>query len=245
MKRLYLLLVLFLSANIAYALPHGFVYLRDVDPSILQDMRYASSHNFVGEPIAGYEAGECILTKDTALALAKIQKQLNQSSLTLKVYDCYRPTAAVDHFIAWSKDRSHQEMKAEFYPMVNKADVFSLGYVAMKSGHSRGSTVDLTIVPLPSPTDASYMPGQKLISCSASYQQRYRDNSIDMGTGFDCFDELAHGLNKNVTPVVYKHRMMLRKIMIEYGFVPYENEWWHFTLKNEPYPHNYFNFPVK
>lgn len=176
--------------------------------------------------------------------MSQVQKELKQSSLSLKVYDCYRPTIAVDDFLAWSKDAKHQEMKSEFFPTINKADFFRLGYVAEKSGHSRGSTIDVTIVPLPTPKEADYRAGQKLFSCTAPYPHRYRDNSIDMGTGFDCMNELSHALNSEVSIVAYEHRMMLRQLMVKYAFIPYENEWWHFTLNSEPYPTTYFNFPV-
>lgn len=232
-----------IGANI-YALPPGFVYLHDVNSSILEDMRYAGSHNFVGRPIHGYEKSKCILTKEAAYALSLVQKELEQSSLSLKVYDCYRPTMAVDDFMKWSKDSHQQEMKKEFYPRINKADVFQLGYVAEKSGHSRGSTMDLTIVSLPNLPSVNYRPGQKLINCTSPYLKRFRDNSIDMGTGYDCMDEFAHALNK-VSVVSFQHRLLLRELMIKYGFVPYEKEWWHFTLRSEPYPDTYFNFIVK
>lgn len=238
-----ILAVFFMHAS--YALPKGFVYLSDIDASILQDIRYASDHNFIGRPIHGYDAPRCILTKETAQALAKVQKELQPLSLSLKVYDCYRPVMAVQDFMAWSKDSKQQEMKAEFYPRVNKADFFRLGYVAEKSGHNRGSTVDLTLVTLPVVSQPAYHKGQPLLACTATYLQRYRDNSIDMGTGFDCMDILSHGLNRDVGDRAFKHRMMLRNLMIKHGFQPYEEEWWHFTLKNELYPNTYFNFPVK
>jgi zinc D-Ala-D-Ala dipeptidase len=239
------LFFLFGYINAVYALPAGFVYLHDIDPSILQDIRYAGFHNFIGRPIKGYQAKQCILTQEAAYALAKVQKKLKPLSLSLKVYDCYRPTLAVADFVAWSKDRSQQQMKTEFYPRVDKADVFRLGYVAKKSGHSSGSTVDLTIVPIPTPSQASYHPQHELVSCTAPYQLRYHDNSIDMGTGFDCMDVLSHALNPEISKMATQQRLLLRQIMIQYGFEPYENEWWHFTLKNEPFADKYFNFIVR
>lgn len=226
-------------------LPSGFVYLADVAPSILQDIRYAGDHNFIGHPITGYEKPNCILTKQAAEALAQVQNELLKSNLSLKVYDCYRPQRAVNEFIAWSKQLDQQQMKGEFYPRVNKADFFQLGYVAAKSGHSRGSTMDLTFVALPVKPEAIYQPGQKLVACYAPYQERYQDNSIDMGTGFDCMDETAHPDNTPVGLAPYHNRMLLRAIMEKYGFKPIATEWWHFTLKNEPYPDTYFDFPVQ
>lgn len=229
----------------ATQLPAGFVYLHDVAPSIIQEMRYVTNHNFIGQPLAGYENGTCILTKPAAEALKKVQDELLQSSLSLKVYDCYRPQRTVDGFVEWSKDVTQQQMKEEFYPRVNKADFFKLGYVAAKSSHTRGSTVDLTIVSLPMKKQQAYRVGQSLVSCYASYQQRFHDNTIDMGTGYDCMDELSHPLNRAVSTVAYAHRMILRELMEKYGFAPLAEEWWHFTLKNEPYKDEYFNFPVR
>lgn len=226
------------------ALPNNFVYLHDIDPSIQQDIRYASYHNFIGRPITGYQTSQCILTQPAAQALAKLQKELNKYSLSLKVYDCYRPQMAVNDFINWSQLQNQQQMKAEFYPRVNKADFFKLGYVAAKSGHTRGSTTDLTIVPLPTPPQQTYHPGQKLVACFAPYKKRFHDNSIDMGTGFDCMDETAHYANLTINKTAQKNRKLLHDIMIKYGFAPYADEWWHFTLRNEPYSNTYFNFPV-
>lgn len=225
-------------------LPPGFVYLHDVAPSILQDMRYATYHNFIGRPIKGYEAGECILTVQAADALAKVQAQLEKSHLSLKVYDCYRPQRAVNDFMQWSQKPSQTQMKAEFYPREDKAHLFDRGYIAAYSGHTRGSTMDLTIVALPAKAQAHYEVGQALVACYAPYAKRFADNSIDMGTGFDCLDETAYPSNKSVGKIAYQHRMLLRSVMMKYGFVPYSKEWWHFTLKNEPYPNTYFNFAV-
>jgi len=234
------------SGSLAAAfLPQGFVYLKSVDPTIIQELRYAGYHNFVGRPVKGYEqASSCILTQEAAEALKRVQADLRRSSLSLKVYDCYRPQMAVDDFMAWRKDLQHQETKQEFYPKVNKTDVFKLGYVAEKSGHSRGSTMDLTIVPLPVPQQTSYYRGQKLVACFAPYRQRFRDNSIDMGSGYDCFDEVAHVDYEAISRLAHYNREILNKAMVKQGFVPYAKEWWHFTLKNEPYPKTYFNFPL-
>lgn len=239
------LTLLFPAIIFAAPLAKGFVYLKDVDPGILQDIRYAGYHNAVGRPIKGYYARECILTRQAADALVKVQAALLKSSLSLKVYDCYRPQRAVNDFVAWSKQPNDTTMKDEFYPRVPKNRLFPLGYLAAKSGHSRGSTVDLTIVPVPTPQAANYHRGQPLVECFAAYHDRYRDNSIDMGTSFDCLDSMSHGLNPRVPLIAYQNQKMLRHIMQKYGFIPYKNEWWHFTLKNEPYPNTYFNFPIR
>lgn len=232
--------------SIEYHLPKGFVYLRDIDPTIQQDIRYHSYHNFIGRPIKGYLSGKCILTKSAAQALAKVQRELLKQNLSLKVYDCYRPQMAVDEFIAWSADPNDQKMKAEFYPRVDKKDFFKLGYVAERSSHTRGSTVDLTIVPNPMPSDIDhYHPKQTLTACFAPYKTRFNDGSIDMGTGYDCMDSLAHPDNQQLQQTAVKNRMLLSRLMQKNGFKPYPQEWWHFTLSNEPFPDTYFNFLVK
>lgn len=223
--------------------PPDFVYLRDVAPSIVQDMRYAGYHNFLGRPVAGYRAAECILTRQAAEALAKVQSELESLQLTLHVYDCYRPQRAVNDFIAWSKVPSEQTMKAEFYPRVNKALFFKLGYVAAKSGHTRGSTVDLTIERAPPRDAAPYTPGQALVACIAPWIERYHDGTLDMGTGFDCMDELSHP-SADVGHIADTHREQLANVMKKYGFVGIKEEWWHFTLANEPFPTTYFDFPI-
>ncbi|MCB1827141.1 MAG: M15 family metallopeptidase [Coxiellaceae bacterium] len=244
-RQLFILISTLTFPILIYALPKGFVYLNDVAPSVLQDIRYAGYHNFTGRPVKGYRAKECILTKPAADALAKVQAALLQSDLSLKVYDCYRPQRAVNDFIAWSHNPKLTKMKAEFYPRVAKNKLFAQGYIAKKSGHSRGSTVDLTIVPVPTRQQANYYRGQTLVSCTAAYHERFADNSIDMGTGYDCLDPLSYGYTPRVSLVAYQNRKLLRHIMQKYGFMPYKNEWWHFTLRREPYPETYFNFPIK
>jgi D-alanyl-D-alanine dipeptidase len=209
------------NAHGAQMLPKDFVYLKDVAPFIQQDIRYYTDNNFIGRPLPGYDSPICILTKPTTDALLHIQKELNKDGLGLKVFDGYRPQITVDEFIRWSKDNSDQKMKIQYYPNINKADFFKLGYVAAKSGHTRGSTVDLTIVDLNT------------------------NQELDMGTHFDFMDELSHPFNHLVTIKQYQNRQRLNQIMTKHGFIPLNTEWWHFTLKNEPFIDTYFNFPVK
>jgi len=225
MKFLFMLffLVMLISENIVYALPAHFVYLNDVDPTIIQEMKYSSSDNFVGRKIKGYAAPVCILTDKTAYALAKLQSELRKKGLGIKVYDCYRPTVAVQDFINWSHAMHDQQQKLAFYPLVNKADFFKLGYVAEKSGHSRGSTVDLTLVRL---------------------NKNARPMEINMGTHFDFMDKRSHTRSLQVSNQSQRNRLFLQEQMIHAGFKPLENEWWHFTLANEPFPQTYFNFIV-
>lgn len=228
----------------AQEIADGFVWLKDVAPTIEQDIRYYGSHNFLGRPVAGYEAPECILTQGAAEALLAVQAELAQSRLSLKVYDCYRPQRAVDDFIAWAAVPEDQATKAEFYPRVDKADFFDLGYVAKKSGHTRGSTVDLAIVPLGHPAEPAYAPGEELADCALPADQRFADPSLDFGTGYDCMDEKSHHGNADIAPVAQANRLILKDIMERHGFVPYPEEWWHYTLKDEPFPDTYFDFPV-
>ncbi|WP_254406530.1 M15 family metallopeptidase [Streptomyces sp. AC627_RSS907] len=224
--------------------PAEFVALKDVAPSILQDMRYHTAHNFIGSKTAGYDEPLCVLTSAAARALARAQQKFLTQGYSLKVYDCYRPQRAVDQFVRWAEDLDDELMKDEFYPRVEKSDLFTDGYIAAKSGHSRGSTVDLTLVELPAATTRPYVPGEKLVPCYAPAEQRFPDNSIDMGTGFDCFDTLSHTLDPRVGEPQSTNRLRLRTALESVGFVNLAEEWWHFTLAAEPFPATYFDFPV-
>jgi zinc D-Ala-D-Ala dipeptidase len=225
------------------ALPTGFVHLRDIDPTIVQDIRYATSHNFVGRPITGYLAAECILSEQAANALETVQRKLAEKKLSLVVWDCYRPKRAVDDFLQWSKDPTHSEMKAEFYPRTDKEELFALGYLAKRSAHSRGSTVDLGIVPAGSPVAPAPNPSQPLKSCTSPKGERFEDGTIDFGTGYDCLDVLANTSNAVVGDVAQRNRQTLKSYMEGAGFRPYAKEWWHFELVNEPF-HDGFDFEV-
>ncbi|WMX49071.1 M15 family metallopeptidase [Streptomyces roseicoloratus] len=224
--------------------PKDFVALDRVDPTILQDMRYTTEHNFVGEPIDGYRRPVCILTRPAAEALHRAQARLLARGYTLKVYDCYRPQRAVDHFVRWAKDLDDERMKKEFYPLVDKSRLFADGYIAEKSGHSRGSTVDVTVVRLPAAPTGPYVPGGPQVECFRPQEQRFPDNSLDMGTGFDCFDTLSHTDDPRIQGVQRANRDLLRGALAEQGFVNLPEEWWHFTFKPEPYPSTFFDFPV-
>ena len=238
--------------------PPEVVALRDIDPTIAQEIRYAGWHNFTGAPVPGYPRAplgypqaplgdpqaECLLTRQAAEALHAAQQQLVRSGHGLKVYDCYRPQRAVDHFVRWAADSRDQRMKAEFYPAVDKSRLFADGYIDEKSGHSRASTVDLTLVRLPAAPQRPYFPGEPLTPCTAAPQQRFPDNGVETGTGFDCFDPLAHTADPRVSELAKANRQRLSTTMESVGMANYPNEWWHFTLAAEPFPDTYFDFPI-
>jgi D-alanyl-D-alanine dipeptidase len=231
-------------ASAGSALPKGFVYLRDIDPTIVQDIRYAGSHNFVGRPIKGYLAAECILSEAAANALDAVQRKLADKKLSLIVWDCYRPKRAVDDFWRWSRDPAHAEMKAEFYPRTDKQKLFALGYLATRSAHSRGSTVDLGIVPSDFSLAPSPNPSQPLKPCTSPKGERFEDGTIDFGTGYDCLDVLGSTSNPLVGGMALRNRQMLKSTMKAAGFRPYFREWWHFELINEPFNGDGFDFEV-
>ncbi|MEU1078042.1 MULTISPECIES: M15 family metallopeptidase [unclassified Streptomyces] len=224
--------------------PAEFVALATVDPTIIQEMRYITPHNFVGRPIDGYRQPVCILTRHAAQALHQAQLKLLRQGYSLKVYDCFRPQRAVDTFVNWAKDLDDQRMKTEFYPLVDKSRLFEDNYIAAKSGHSRGSSVDLTLVRLPARPTRPYHPGQPLVPCFAPKVQRFPDNSVDMGTGFDCFDTLSHTDDPRIQGVQRANRQLLKGTLQTAGFVGIPEEWWHYTFKPEPFPDTYFDFPV-
>ncbi|MDA0183413.1 M15 family metallopeptidase [Solirubrobacter phytolaccae] len=223
----------------------AFVDLHDVAPTIVVEMRYRTTHNFLGRRVPGYRENTCILTRQAAEALARVQERVSKSRLTLKVYDCYRPQRSVDAFVAWAKDLDDTRMKAEFYPRVRKNRLFKDGYIAAQSGHSRGSTVDLTLVRTPPRKQEQYTRGERLRDCTAKAGVRFGDNSLDMGTGYDCFDPLSHTYNARVGDEQHQNRLLLREPMYDAGFKGLKEEWWHFTLRDEPFPETFFDFPVE
>ena len=222
--------------------PADFVDIKSVSTSIQVDIRSAGYHNFIGHPVPGYDAAKCLLTRRAADAIAGVQRELVSYELSLRLYDCYRPQRAVDHFVRWAGDASDAAMKQEFYPREDKAKLLPDGYVASPSSHSRGSTVDLTIIPLPARL-VPYSP-QALTPCIKPIGVRFADGALDMGTGYDCFDVMATD-RAPLTPQQRANQLLLKMLMMQAGFEPYQREWWHFTLKGEPYHDVYFDFPLK
>lgn len=216
---------------------------KSFSPDLIVEMRYFRSYNFIGKKIVGYQANKCLLSEKAAKQIAKVQLEAKSLGYSLKVYDCYRPQRSVDMFVKWAQNLSDQKMKRFFYPRVEK-DVLLQGYIASRSGHSRGSTIDLTLVKLPY-TPSSDDPFGSQFSCMADSSLRYDDHSIDMGTSFDCFDELSHTENPNISKDALQNRLLLRKLMNNHGLVNYSKEWWHYSLKDEPFPHQYFDIIIK
>ena len=200
---------------------HGFVSVGEVIPDVLLDIRYYSSFNFIGERIDGYEEPAALLTREAAQALKEASNEAMEQGFRLKVFDAYRPQKAVDHFVRWAKDPEDIRMKAFFYPDLEKKKIIPQGYIAEHSGHSRGSTVDLTLFDMATQQD------------------------VDMGGTFDFFGELSHPDYSGVSEVQHANRMLLQSLMVKHGFRPLETEWWHFILDNEPWPDTYFTFSVR
>ena len=197
----------------------GFVLLSDVVPSIVQEIRYFSTFNFIGDRIDGYEEPCAIATKDAARALKSVSNEMLVRGYRLKIFDAYRPVRAVKHFILWGIEDEDIRMKPYFYPEINKQDTFALGYIAKQSSHSRGSAIDLTLLDM------------------------FTGKELDMGSPFDMFSERSHPDYRGITDEQYENRMILQNSMVRNGFEPYECEWWHFVLADEPYPDTYFDFP--
>jgi D-alanyl-D-alanine dipeptidase len=230
------------GAHAAQPLPGDFVFLRDVDPTIIQDVRYATINNFVGRRLSGYEAGECIVTRSVAAALKRAQQDLAPRGLSLKMYDCYRPQRAVDHMYAWAQDGHETPAQHLYNPKMSKEDLFRLGYIARHSGHSTGKAVDLTLVQLPAARTSPFDPNASYADCTAPENVRAPDSGVDMGTGYDCSDEKAHTASTAITPQQRKWRDTLVSAMAKQGFVNYRLEWWHFSLPGGQ--NAAFDFPV-
>ena len=212
------------------ALPGGFVYLRDIEPGIIQDMRYATSNNFVGKPLRGYDAAECIVKREVGLALKNIQQELAKQKLSLKMFDCYRPERAVADMVAWSRNGKETPAERRFNPAFRKADLFRLGYIATRSGHSTGAALDLTLVDLTADNSAKVDSAKAYADCTAPAEARAPEGSVDMGTGYDCSDVKSHTAAPSITPAQRKWRNTLVSAMSRQGFVNYSKEWWHFSL---------------
>ena len=198
----------------------GFVSVGEAIPAVLLDIRYYSSFNFIGERIDGYEEPAALLTREAAAALKKVSDEAMGQGWRLKIFDAYRPQKAVDHFVRWAGDPTDIRMKPFFYPELEKKDIIPQHYIAEHSGHTRGSTVDLTLFDMASQRDA------------------------DMGGTFDYFGDVSHPDYPDITEEQHQNRMLLQKLMVKHGFRPLDSEWWHFTLEDEPCPDTYFTFPV-
>ena len=200
--------------------PSDFVVLADFVPGIIQEIRYYSTYNFVGDRIDGYEEPCALLTREAARALKSVSNEMNVRGYRLKIFDAYRPARAVKHFVLWGIEDLDLRMKPYFYPDLEKQELFAKGYIASQSSHSRGSTVDLTLLDMST------------------------GKEVDMGSPFDMFSEVSHPDYRGITEQQYDNRMILQQVMVRSGFSPIDCEWWHFTLNDEPFPDTYFDFPV-
>lgn len=233
------LVPLLLLTSPARAADAPLVDVTSVSPAIQVDMRYRSSFNFLGKPVNGYEAGKCLLTREAAAALAEAQEYIRPFGLTLLVLDCYRPQRAVSEFVDWVKRLGDETMKAHFFPDEEKRGLIRRGYIDGHSGHSRGSTVDLTLAV------AGKAAGRERPGDCRHPEGLEESGQLDMGTGFDCFSDLAHTANGKVGKEARRNRLLLRAVMEKAGFVNYPKEWWHYTLKNEPFKDTYLDVPVR
>jgi D-alanyl-D-alanine dipeptidase len=214
----------------AQTLPGGFVFLRDIDPGIIQDIRYAGSNNFVGGPLRGYDAGECVVKRKVGLMLRSVQQELAPQGLSLKMLDCYRPARASRDMVVWSKNGKETPAERRYNPAFRKADLFRLGYIAERSGHSTGAALDLTLVDLKADNSAVFDPAKTYADCTAPESARAPEGSVDMGTGYDCTDVKAHTAARSITQAQRKWREKLVQVMARRGFVNYSKEWWHFSM---------------
>jgi D-alanyl-D-alanine dipeptidase len=226
----------------AQSLPGGFVFLRDVDPSILQDIRYAGANNFVGRRLSGYEAAECVVKREVGLALKRAQQELGPQKLSLKMLDCYRPASAVHDMVLWAQNGRETAAERRYNPALSKKDLFRLGYIAEHSGHSTGAAVDLTLVDLTADNPSGFDPGKAYADCTAPADVRAPEGSVDMGTGYDCSDLKAHTAATSITSAQRRWRNALVTVMAKQGFVNYAKEWWHFSLPGAGGPA--YDFPI-
>jgi D-alanyl-D-alanine dipeptidase len=227
----------------AQTLPGGFVFLRDMDPTIIQDIRYAGSNNFVGRPLSGYDAAECVVKRDVGLALKRIQQALAPQKLSLKVLDCYRPVRAVHDMVVWARNGRETPAERRFNPAFSKKDLFRLGYIAEHSGHSTGAALDLTLVDLTADNSSQFDATKVYADCTADASARAPEASVDMGTGYDCSDVKAHTSAKSITPDQRRWRNLLVSTMAKQGFVNYSKEWWHFSLPGAAW--SAYDFPIR
>lgn len=226
----------------AQGLPDDFVYLRDIDPGIRQDVRYAGFNNYVGRPLAGYGAAECIVKRDVGLALQKVQRELASQNLSLIMFDCYRPVRAVRDTVKWAANGIETPAERRYNPAFPKTELFKRGYVAQNSGHSTGAALDLSLVDLRAPRQRSFDPKRSYADCTAPEAQRPPEGSVDMGTGYDCADVKAHTAAVSITPAQRRWRNILLTAMARQGFVNYAKEWWHFSMPGVG--RQYYDFPI-
>lgn len=240
------LIITFLISISSYAqIPSEFVDIQTIDPSIKVELRYFTEWNFIGRVITGYEANKCYLTSEAAHSLALVQEHLKTKGLSLLIFDCYRPQRSVSEFMNWAKDATDQKMQKVYYLEIPKDKLIPLEYIAERSGHSRGSTVDLTLAKLSYVPKSKKVPYQEFETDCRKPVNLEKTGQLHMGTMFDCFSVLSNTNNPKISKEHRDNRMILKNAMVKFGFANYHLEWWHYTLKNEPFKDKFFDFVIR
>ena len=223
--------------------PDAFIDVRTVAPDIQLEMRYVTDDNFVGAPVDGYLDPICYLVRPAANALAKVQEVVKRDGYGLVMFDCYRPQRAVNHFVRWAEGKD-AGTKQQYFPDLDQSQLFELGYIAKRSGHSRGSTVDVGLLKLSSNDPSDDLGQERSAKCQRRFERSKAAGHVDFGSDYDCFDAMSHTASQEVSQHAMTNRRYLVEVMARFGFENYDKEWWHFTYRPEPFPETYFDFPV-
>ena len=223
--------------------PDAFIDVRTIAPEIQLEMRYVTDDNFVGGPVDGYLDPICYLARPAASALAKVQEAVKRDGYGLVMFDCYRPQRAVNHFVRWSEGKD-AATKKQYFPDLDQSQLFELGYIAKRSGHSRGATVDVGLIKLSSNHSSDDLGRERPAKCQHRFERSKAEEHVDFGSDYDCFDSMSHTASREVSQHAITNRRYLVEVMARFGFENYDKEWWHFTYRPEPFPETYFDFPI-
>ena len=223
--------------------PDAFIDVQTIAPDIQLEMRYLTDDNFVGAPVDGYLDPICYLVRPAAAALAKVQKAVKSDGYGLVMFDCYRPQRAVNHFVRWSEGKD-AATKQQYFPDLDQSQLFELGYIAKRSGHSRGATVDVGLLKLSSNHSSDDLGRERPTKCQHRFERSKAEGHVDFGSDYDCFDAMSHTASREVSQHAMANRRYLVEVMARFGFENYDKEWWHFTYRPEPFPETYFDFPI-
>ena len=223
--------------------PDAFINVQSIAPDIQLEMRYVTDDNFVGAPVDGYLDPICYLARPAAAALAKVQETVTRDGYGLVMFDCYRPQRAVNHFVRWSEGKG-AATKQQYFPDLDQSQLFELGYIAKRSGHSRGATVDVGLLKLSSNHSGDDFGRERPAKCQHRFERSKAEGHVDFGSDYDCFDAMSHTASQEVSQHAITNRRYLVEVMARFGFENYDKEWWHFTYRPEPFPETYFDFPI-